>query len=54
MSSLALTVYFVTASQQPGSRLSPDLIPYLRRVIARTAPSIEPSRRQEQGSEQDG
>ena len=52
VSSLALTVYFVTASQQPGGRISPDFIP-LRRVIARTLSEIS-SRGQEQGSEQDG
>lgn len=35
-SSLALTVYLVAASQQPGVRASTDLIPRLRKVIARS------------------
>jgi hypothetical protein len=35
-SSLALTIFLVTTSQQRGSGVSPELIPRLERVIART------------------
>lgn len=35
-SSLALTIFLVTTSQQRGSGVSPELIPRLETVIART------------------
>lgn len=43
VSSLALTAYFVTASQQPGGQIAPDLIPRLRKVIACTFETMRSS-----------
>jgi hypothetical protein len=52
-SSLALTIFLVTTSQQEGSVVSPELIPRLETVIARTlsATQRDPSAERPAGRE---